>query len=73
MTAAQLFARREGFGVYRQSTDLYALVEKGLIEKSKKDDRTNEYTLTSRGLREIEARREWENELVGAEIETPAV
>ena len=40
------------------------LVEKGLIEKGSKDRRTNYYVLTSRGRREIEARREWENERI---------
>lgn len=42
--------------------NLDALVEKGLVEKGSKDDRTNEYRLTERGRREIEARREWEEE-----------
>ncbi|WP_227380573.1 PadR family transcriptional regulator [Haladaptatus halobius] len=42
--------------------NLDALVDKGLIEKSEKDRRTNIYTLTQRGQREIEARREWEQE-----------
>ena len=41
--------------------NLDALVEKGLIEKGRIDDRTNSYSLTSRGLRELEARREWES------------
>jgi PadR family transcriptional regulator PadR len=40
------------------------LVEKGLVEKGEKDQRTNIYTLTRRGRREIEARREWEQEYV---------
>lgn len=44
--------------------NLDALVEKGLVEKGKKDGRTNEYTLTKRGDRELEARRDWEDELV---------
>ena len=44
--------------------NLDELVEKGLIEKGKIDDRTNQYTLTSRGEREIEARRDWEDELI---------
>jgi DNA-binding PadR family transcriptional regulator len=44
--------------------NLDALVDKGLIEKGEKDDRTNEYSVTKRGSREIEARREWEAELV---------
>lgn len=47
--------------------NLDTLVEKGLVEKSKKDDRTNEYTLTTRGERELEARREWEQEFVDVE------
>lgn len=44
--------------------NLDALVEKGLIEKGKKNDRTNEYTVTTRGKGEIEARREWEDQLI---------
>ena len=44
--------------------NLDALVEKGLIEKGRIDDRTNSYSLTSRGHRELEARREWESEYV---------
>lgn len=40
--------------------NLDTLVDKGLIEKSEKDRRTNIYTLTQRGQREIEARRDWE-------------
>lgn len=44
--------------------NLDALVEKGLVDKGKIDDRTNSYSLTQRGRREIEARREWEDEYV---------
>lgn len=40
--------------------NLDELVEKGLVEKSEKDGRTNVYTTTQRGHREIEARSEWE-------------
>ncbi|TKX52248.1 PadR family transcriptional regulator, partial [Halorubrum sp. SS7] len=40
------------------------LVEKGLIEKSQRDKRTNEYTTTRRGTREIEARVEWEDQYI---------
>lgn len=36
--------------------NLDRLAEKGLIEKGQKDDRTNEYTLTDRGRREIRQR-----------------
>lgn len=39
--------------------NLDTLVEKGLIEKSEKDRRTNLYSLTRRGTREIEARQDW--------------
>ncbi|WP_302082963.1 PadR family transcriptional regulator [Salinibaculum rarum] len=42
--------------------NLDTLVDKGLIEKGKKDRRTNVYTLTRRGRREIEAREEWESQ-----------
>ena len=38
------------------------LVEKGLLEKGELDKRTNVYTVTQRGVREIEARRDWENQ-----------
>lgn len=41
--------------------NLDTLVDKGLIEKGQKDRRTNVYTLTQRGRRELEARREWED------------
>lgn len=40
--------------------NLDTLVEKGLVSKGKLDDRTNEYSLTRRGERELEERREWE-------------
>ena len=40
--------------------NLDALVDKGLVEKGRIDDRTNSYSLTGRGHRELEARREWE-------------
>ena len=39
--------------------NLDELVEKGFVEKGSIDDRTNSYELTSRGEREIDARREW--------------
>jgi PadR family transcriptional regulator, regulatory protein PadR len=40
--------------------NLDVLVEKGLVKKGSRDRRTNEYTLTERGERELSARREWE-------------
>jgi len=45
--------------------NLDTVVDKGLVEKGEVDQRTNFYTLTRRGRREIEARREWEDEYVG--------
>lgn len=44
--------------------NLDTLMDKGLIEKGSKDDRTNEYSVTTRGSREMEARREWEEQYV---------
>jgi DNA-binding PadR family transcriptional regulator len=44
--------------------NLDTLVEKGLLEKSQRDKRTNEYTTTRRGTREIEARVEWEDQYI---------
>jgi DNA-binding PadR family transcriptional regulator len=44
--------------------NLDTLVEKGLVEKGQRDRRTNFYRLTRRGSRELEARREWENQYV---------
>ncbi|MFB6185402.1 MAG: PadR family transcriptional regulator [Halobacteriaceae archaeon] len=44
--------------------NLDTLVKKGLAQKGEIDKRTNSYTLTTRGKREIEARREWENQYV---------
>ena len=41
--------------------NLDTLVDKGLVEKGQRDRRTNYYTLTSRGKREMGARRDWEN------------
>lgn len=39
------------------------LVNKGLVRKQRRDDRTNEYRLTKRGEHVVRFRREWENEL----------
>jgi DNA-binding PadR family transcriptional regulator len=43
-----------------------------LVEKGEKDRRTNVYTLTRRGRREIEARREWEQQYIEPKESTPA-
>ncbi|MFW5896096.1 MAG: helix-turn-helix transcriptional regulator [archaeon] len=44
--------------------NLDTLVDKGLVEKGQLDRRTNYYVVTRRGNREIEDRREWENQYV---------
>ena len=44
--------------------NLDTLVEKGMVEKGKLDDRTNSYQLTTRGESELKARREWEDSYV---------
>ncbi|MFB6108666.1 MAG: helix-turn-helix transcriptional regulator [Haloplanus sp.] len=44
--------------------NLDTLVEKGLVEKGQRDRRTNVYTATRRGRREIDARRTWEAQYV---------
>jgi len=40
--------------------NLDTLADKGLIDKGQKDGRTNMYTVTDRGRRELKARRDWE-------------
>jgi len=52
--------------------NLDTVVEKGLVEKGEKDRRTNVYTLTRRGRREIEARRDWEQQYVDSTQSPPA-
>lgn len=47
--------------------NLDTLVEKGLIEKGEIDQRTNYYQITSRGRREIQARRDWESDYLEAD------
>ena len=47
--------------------NLDTLVEKGLVKKSEKDRRTNEYAVSRRGQQEIEARQEWENKYTATE------
>ena len=46
--------------------NLDTLVEKGLVEKGQLDRRTNSYTITRRGRREIDARSDWEEQYVAA-------
>jgi DNA-binding PadR family transcriptional regulator len=47
--------------------NLDTLVDKGLIEKGSLDRRTNYYTLTGRGERELDSRYDWEAEYVDVE------
>jgi len=47
--------------------NLDTLVDKGLLEKGEIDKRTNSYTVTQRGNREIEARSDWEQTYVDEE------
>jgi PadR family transcriptional regulator PadR len=51
--------------------NLDSLVVKELVDKSQRDGRTNTYELTRRGQREIRARRDWEDSLLGDELLTP--
>jgi len=53
----------------RLYANLDALVEMGLVEKSKYDGRTNQYTVTRRGRQEIQARYEWQTEYMEPEQE----
>lgn len=50
--------------------NLDTLVEKGLVEKSRADKRTNVYALTHRGRREIDARDDWERQYLPTELAT---
>ena len=52
--------------------NLDTLVNKGLVEKSQLDRRTNLYALTDRGRRELEARREWEDQYVSEVLKITA-
>ena len=42
--------------------NLDTVVEKGLVEKGKQDQRTNYYTITTRGERVLQNRQEWEDQ-----------
>lgn len=44
--------------------NLDSLAEIGLVKKGQHDKRTNKYELTERGRREIEDRRNWEDDLL---------
>jgi len=44
--------------------NLDTLVQKGLVAKGEIDQRTNSYSLTRRGERVLEARRDWEEQYI---------
>jgi PadR family transcriptional regulator PadR len=50
----------------RMYPNLDELVDKGLVNKGQKDRRTNSYTLSQRGKRELDRYRDW---LTGGEDE----
>ena len=52
--------------------NLDTLANKGLIEKGQLDRRTNVYALTDRGRRELEARRDWEDQYLSEVLKIPA-
>jgi len=47
--------------------NLDTLVDKGLVEKGSLDRRTNMYSVTRRGQREITARTEWEGQYINVQ------
>jgi DNA-binding PadR family transcriptional regulator len=49
--------------------NLDTIVNKGLVKKGQLDRRTNYYTITQRGKREIEARQKWEQQYLDADEE----
>lgn len=49
--------------------NLDTVVEKGLIDKGQLDRRTNVYSLTQRGQRELEARHDWEDQYIGGLVD----
>lgn len=51
--------------------NLDTLVDKGLVDKGTIDRRTNSYTLSTRGEREIKARRDWEEQYITDEPSEP--
>jgi len=48
--------------------NLDTLVERGLVNKGQLDKRTNIYSITQRGKREIAARTEWEDQYINVKI-----
>lgn len=56
---SELEERYENVHHGRLYPNLDTLVEKGLVEKGRRDKRTNEYTVTETGARELVDYREW--------------
>ncbi|WP_336365106.1 PadR family transcriptional regulator [Halalkalicoccus salilacus] len=52
--------------------NLDTVVNKGLVEKGQLDRRTNVYALTDRGRRELEARRDWEDQYLSEVLKITA-
>jgi DNA-binding PadR family transcriptional regulator len=52
--------RHEEINHGRLYPNLDTLVEKGFVEKSAKDRRTNLYTLTNKAIEAVDTRRTWE-------------
>lgn len=48
--------------ISRLYPNLDGLADKGLVKKGEQDKRTNYYTLTRRGERELQTYREWQSE-----------
>lgn len=48
--------------------NLDELVDKGLVEKGTIDDRTNSYSVTRRGERDLTSRLEWERKRVESDM-----
>ena len=51
--------------------NLDTLVDKGLVQKEQEDGRTNSYSLTGQGRRELNARREWEDHYLTSLLSSP--
>lgn len=50
----------------RLYTNLNKLLDDGYVDKSSRDGRTNEYSVTERGAEELRSRLQWEEEQLSA-------
>ena len=66
----EVFQRETGKEINhgRLYPNLDTLVERGLVNKGQLDKRTNMYSITQRGQREIAARTEWEDQYINVKI-----